>query len=82
MKSNFICVQNDTILYHFENKLKLDLYYLIIDMEKKTPLWVSICKWFFIACWIYSVSYAVKYNLILPYMIGVLVIIQASDIEY
>ena len=32
MRSNFICVQNNTILYRFENKLKLDLYYLIIEM--------------------------------------------------
>ena len=49
---------------------------------KETPLWVSICKYFFIGCWICGVSYAVKYDLIFPYMICVLIILQASDIEY
>ena len=43
---------------------------------------IRICKELIIACWICGVTYSVEYDLMLPYMISVIIIFQASDIEY
>lgn len=44
--------------------------------------WIRICKDLLIFCWICGVTYSVEYDLMLPYMISVVIIFQASDIEY
>ena len=43
---------------------------------------IRIGKELIIACWICGVTYSVEYDLMLPYMISVIIIFQASDIEH
>ena len=43
---------------------------------------LNVIKNILIACWICGITYSAKYDLMLPYMISVIIIFQASDIEY
>ena len=43
---------------------------------------IRIGKELLIVCWILGVTYSVEYDLMLPYMISIIIIFQASDIEY
>lgn len=47
----------------------------------KWDLRLNIIKDILIACWIIGIVYSIKYDLMIPYMISVIIIFQASDIE-